>query len=140
MSEPLRLYIAAHSQDAAKRLKRELEQRGHVCTARWISDASFARKTDDEAKSAAAVMDLEDVLAGRDGLVLLSESEGVMVPGGKHVEMGFALAKEYPIYVIGRRENTLQYHPSVKSYATLEAFLAVLGVVEPGSNTATTTL
>lgn len=136
MSEPLRLYIAGHSQDAAMRLKQELEQRGHVCTARWVLDASFARKTDDEAKIAAAVMDLEDVLAGRDGLVLLSESEGVMVPGGKHVEMGFALAKGYPVYVIGRRENTLQYHPSVKRYATLEAFLAVLGV----SSTATTTL
>jgi hypothetical protein len=135
MAESLYVYIAASSQDAAKRLRHELEQRGHVCTARWILDANFGRRADEQAKMEAAVMDLEDVSAAKDGLILLSENEGVMVPGGKHVEMGFALAKGYPVYVIGRLENTLQYHPSVTGYATVEAFLASLGMVatEPAS-------
>jgi nucleoside 2-deoxyribosyltransferase len=124
----LHLYIAASSQDAARHLRHELEQRGHTCTARWILDANFGRRADDLAKMEAAAMDLEDVSAAKDGLILLAEIEGVMVPGGKHVEMGFALAKGYPVYVIGRLENTLQYHPSVIRYRTVEAFLARLGM------------
>ena len=133
MAMSLRLYIAASSQDAAERLRHELEQRGHACTARWILDANFGRRADERAKMEAAVMDLEDVSAASDGLILLSENEGVMVPGGKHVEMGFALAKGYPVYVIGRLENTLQYHSSVTQCATLETFLAHLDVLAAGS-------
>ena len=71
-------------------------------------------------------MDLDDVLKAKDGLILLSELEGVMVAGGKHVEMGFALAHGYPIYVIGRLENTLQYHPAVTHCATIGEFVALL--------------
>jgi hypothetical protein len=131
MTPSLHFYIAARSQDAAIQLKQELESRGHVCTARWISDATFDKKKTFEEKQTAAIMDLEDVLEAKDGLILLSEVEGVMVPGGKHVEMGFALAHRHPIYVVGRLENTLQFHPAVKHCPTLSDFLRLL----PSSDT-----
>jgi len=119
-------YIAAHSQNYAWLLKQELERRRHNVTARWIDEATFARKNDDAARSAGAVMDLEDVLAGKDGLILLAETEGHTVPGGKHVEMGYALALGYPVYVIGSRENTLQWHPGVTWFQSVQGFLESL--------------
>jgi len=119
-------YIAAHNQNYAWLLKEELERRGHKVTARWITDASFSRKADDDARRIGATMDLEDVLAGKDGLILLAETEGHTVPGGKHVEMGYALGLGYPVCVIGRRENTLQSHPQVTWFPTVREFLCSL--------------
>jgi hypothetical protein len=127
-------YIAAHSQDYAWLLKKEIERRGHQVTARWIDDSSFARRTDDTARTASAVMDLEDVLAGKDGLILLAETEGHTVPGGKYVEMGYALALGYPVYVIGSRENTLQWHPGVTWFQSVQGFLESLAARDAGAS------
>jgi hypothetical protein len=38
-------------------------------------------------------------------VVLIAEPEGIMVPAGKHIETGMALALGRPVYVIGRSEN-----------------------------------
>jgi hypothetical protein len=47
--------------------------------------------------------------------------------------MGYALAYGYPVYVIGRRENTLQYHPQVTGFPTIDGFLDSLVDRDPAT-------
>lgn len=112
----MRIYIAAHSQDKAKALKECLEAFGHQVVSRWIiSDTKFGQGVaaySDAERRSLAVMDEEDVRAC-EALVLIAEAEGRMVPGGKHVETGIAMALRRPIFVVGRRENLFHWHPSV---------------------------
>jgi hypothetical protein len=85
MSTSLRLYIAARSHDATKRLKEELERRDHFLYPSVDIGRHIWCKSD--AKRAATVTDLYDVFTAKDDLICV---EGVTVPGGKHVEMAFA--------------------------------------------------
>lgn len=123
----MKLYIAAHSQTAAKSLKERIEEMGHVCTARWITtDEKFPQGLSayscDE-KRELVVVDEHDVREAVDGLVLIAEPPGQLVPGGKHVETGMALAYGYSVFVIGRRENLFHWHPNVKVFEDADAFV-----------------
>ena len=62
-----------------------------------------------------------------DGVVLIAEPPGQMVPGGKHVETGMALVLGRPVFVIGRKENIFHWHPAVRVFADLDALMAHLG-------------
>jgi hypothetical protein len=123
----MKLFVASHSQDEALAVKMRLEARGHEVTSRWIlSDTRFHRGLDaytDDERASIAVMDEEDVRAAVDGVVLLAEPPGKMVPGGKHVETGMALALGRPVFVIGRKENIFHWHPAVRVFADLEALI-----------------
>jgi len=126
----MKLYIASHSQAKALALKEALEAVGHVVVARWIvSDTKFGHGvqayTDDERREL-AVMDEEDVRSA-DALILLAESEGQFVPGGKHVETGIAIALQRPVFVVGRRENLFHWHPSVTVLPSAEELVRTLG-------------
>jgi hypothetical protein len=107
-----------------------LQALGHVVTARWIlSDTKFhqgLRVYSDEEKRQLTLIDEADVKAATDGLVVIAEVEGKLVPGGKHVETGIALALGRPVYVIGRRENIFHWHPLVRIFADEEAFFKAL--------------
>lgn len=112
----MKLYIASHSQNDARLLKADLELRGHVVTSRWITaDAKFGHGVEaysDSERRSLATMDEDDVRAS-DGLILIAETEGRTVPGGKHVETGMAIALGLPVFVIGRPENLFHWHPRV---------------------------
>jgi nucleoside 2-deoxyribosyltransferase len=117
----MKYYIAAHSQEDAKHLKVILESHGNEVTSRWIESASFGLgcySEDDRRRIAAE--DCEDVKSC-DALILL-ESPG-RVPGGKFVEAGFAMGLGKPIYIIGRRENMLMWHPFMIQYDDLGEFV-----------------
>ena len=43
--------------------------------------------------------------------------------GGRHVEVGIALAHRIPVFIIGPRENVFHYPSDVHQYSTWEAFL-----------------
>lgn len=123
----MKLYIASHSQEAARNLMAHLELAGHKVVSSWVTlDTKFGRGlaayTDAE-RTALAVTDETEVRAATDGLVLVAEEEGRFVPGGKHVETGIALALRRPVYVLGRRENLFHWHPSVVVVATVDALL-----------------
>ena len=112
----MRVFIASHSQSQAASLKSALECAGHEVSARWITtDTKFGHGllayTDLERRDLAQ-MDERDVRSS-DALVVLAETEGKTVPGGKHVETGIALALGKPVAVLGRRENIFHWHPSV---------------------------
>jgi hypothetical protein len=127
--DDVRIYIAAHSQQRANALKLTLEEHGHCVVSRWvIEDAKFgdaSRTYSDTERQELALMDENDTRAA-DALVLIAEREGVMVPGGKHVETGIALALRKPVYVIGRRENVFHWHPLVTLVSTTSELVALL--------------
>jgi hypothetical protein len=114
----VKFFIASHNRDYARLVKLELERLGHECTSRWItSDTKFGTgEYNDEERQKLALMDEEDVRHATDGLILLAEAVGHLVPGGKHVETGMALAHQYPVYVVGRRENIFHWHPAVRVF------------------------
>jgi len=127
----MRLYIASHSQQAAKDLKVRLEFAGHSVIARWITvdvrfGAGLSAYTDEE-RAALALMDEEDVRAATDGLVLIAEPDGRPVPGGKHVETGIALALCRPVFVLGRRENLFHWHRGVTVLDSVDQLIVELG-------------
>ncbi|MEX2381622.1 MAG: hypothetical protein WD490_04510 [Opitutales bacterium] len=99
---------------------------GHEVTSRWVTcDTKFnhgLRAYSDEEKTRLTLIDEEDVRAAIDGLVLVAETDGKFVPGGKHVETGIALALGRPVYVIGNHENLFHWHPLVQVFPDEDAF------------------
>ena len=123
----MKLFIASRSQTSAREVMERLQAGGHVVTSRWITtDKKFHQGVEaytDAERTAIALMDEEDVRQATDGLVLIAEPPGEMVPGGKHVETGIALAMGRPVFVIGRKENIFHWHPAVRVFADLDALL-----------------
>ncbi len=116
----MKIYIASHSRENALELAEKLNERGHTVTSRWIwLDTKFhmgMRAYSASERSDLATMDEEDVRAAVDGVVVIAEPEGRMVPGGKHVESGIALGLGRSLCVIGRRENVFHWHPKVRVF------------------------
>lgn len=76
---------------------------GFVCTSQWIDNGEeeVAIKT----RHDAAQMDLDDIDLA-DALVLYTLDHGTMfTSGGRMVELGYALAKNKGVFIIGDREN-----------------------------------
>jgi hypothetical protein len=83
-------------------------------TSRWLSVAardSHPVLTEDEWREL-AVIDQEDVLAA-DTLVCFAETPGEGGNGGRHVELGMALALGKQVIVVGRREHIFHRLPEV---------------------------
>ena len=96
------------------RYRAELEALGFDVTSRWLTVAARepgAAYSDDEWRSL-ALIDQEDVLAA-DTVVCFSEEQGAGGNGGRHVELGMALALGKQVIVIGRREHIFHRLPEV---------------------------
>lgn len=124
----MKLYVACHSRNTARKLRDKIVREGHVCTSRWIDcDEAFERGGHSAAqKRRLAAMDEADVYAATDGLILITSPKGKYVPGGKHVETGMALAHGVPVYVLGRQENIFHWHPRVRVFSSCRKLLAHL--------------
>lgn len=117
----MKIYIAASSVEHARALAKKLTAAGHEVTSSWIKTGFTPRGSHQDVERAQeAKRDLMDVTAA-DALVLLSDEENV--PGGKHVEFGYAIALGKKVYVIGRRENIFHWHSWVTVFPNEDAFL-----------------
>lgn len=112
------VYIAAPyptRNDAIKAMDL-LERAGHVVTSRWL-------KAPDELTDEHARKDLEDVAAA-DVLLALNpadyENAGT---GGRHVELGYALALGKKIALIGNRSNIFHHLNVVRVFAHVDEAL-----------------
>jgi nucleoside 2-deoxyribosyltransferase len=101
---------------------------GHFITASWLQEhhppTVQLHEVADEELRGYAVQDIEDIKAS-DAMVFFS-CEGPTPRGGRHVEMGVALALGLPVYVIGPRENIFMYLPQVTLFTTVEELRRVL--------------
>ena len=110
------VYFAARFARLAQlnRYRADLEALGFEVTSRWLTVATrepgVAYGEDDLRRL--AVIDQEDVLAA-DTLVCFAEDQGEGGNGGRHVEVGMALALGKQVIVIGRREHIFHRLPEV---------------------------
>ena len=96
------------------RYRGELEALGFDVTSRWLTVASRppGDALSEEDWRTLAVIDQEDVLAA-DTVVCFSEDAGSGGNGGRHVELGMALALGKQVVVVGRREHIFHRLPEV---------------------------
>jgi hypothetical protein len=108
----MNIYIATKNQNAAVALRRKLKeifQDKIRFVSSWIDQESYGN-TPICQKTVISKRCHEDV--GECDL-LINIADETNVPGGKHVELGIALALGKQIVVLGRRENIFHYHPCI---------------------------
>lgn len=112
----MKFYLAAsysrgvEMQEYAK----QLEALGHIVTSRWINGN---HEVGDHATSSVAnavrhrfaTEDIQDLEAA-DVVINFTGGDG-RKRGGRHVELGYALAKQKECVLIGERENVFHYLP-----------------------------
>lgn len=102
-----KLYIAASftEREMARAVKAQAEQRGFVITSRWLNPAEQNHENyGTDAKF--AHMDLEDCCEAHGHLQLIAPG----TRGGRHTELGVALAFNQVIVLVGEREQVFHYH------------------------------
>ena len=68
-----------------------------------------------EYKEKMAILDLMDIECA-DTLLLINPPNWIDVgTGGRHVEVGYAIAKRIPIVILGARKSAMHFHPMIKS-------------------------
>lgn len=134
---PLRFYVAARwdDRDEALIIKKELERAKLLVTSTWLTphdnqsmDALKAKTNVVLECREKAIKDFEDIDAS-DVYVVYSPRKGFRNgTGGKHVELGYAIARGKLCFVIGERENIFHYHPLVRTVDSVKAFLTALEI------------
>lgn len=114
----MKYYISAPypCRDDAIEVMHKLEALGHTITSRWL-------KSPDELADEHARKDLADV-AEADVLLALNyagwENKGT---GGRHVELGYAIALGKRIVLVGARSNIFHYLSDVMVVANIEEWV-----------------
>lgn len=105
----------------------QLSDEGWRVTARWVHEAdpgsiSFAAR-DAAQLEEYAIRDLSDI-DDAELFVFFSLDPEVATPrGGRHVELGYALARGKRIIVVGPRENIFHHLPQVECVGSWREFL-----------------
>lgn len=107
----------------------ELEAAGHVVTARWLEglddegNGDFTHGHDGQA-ARWAEKDLADIEGSE---VVISFTEGGGGRGGRHVELGYALADpRRRCILVGPAEHVFHWHPRVEHFGTWDEAKAAL--------------
>ena len=117
----LSVYITAPypCRDRAVEAMNILEGWGCAVTSRWL-------KQDDELTEKYALEDLADVAAADVLFVINPEGWENSGTGGRHVELGYALALGKRIVLLGARSNIFHYISSITVVSTMEEALMIL--------------
>lgn len=108
----MKIYLATKSQEVALNTRRHLREAFPdklVFVSSWIDQESYGNTPVCQKTSIAKRCEQE---VG-DCDLLINIADEANVPGGKHVELGIALALNKKIVVLGRKENIFHYHPEV---------------------------
>jgi hypothetical protein len=111
----VKVYIAAPYplRDEAVVVMHALEAAGHIITSRWL-------KAPDELNDEHARKDLDDVANAEVLLAMNAAGWENIGTGGRHVELGYALALGKKIVMIGERSNIFHHLRVVFQVTTLE--------------------
>lgn len=125
----MKIYMAAQyaRRDELRIYREQLQARGIVVTSRWLDEkeslTSDMGNHKDEWYVETATIDLVDVDRA-DAVIFFAESPLVGIKrGGRHVEYGYALKSNKPIFVIGPKENVFHYVPRVYHFDSFENFI-----------------
>jgi nucleoside 2-deoxyribosyltransferase len=116
------IYVAAPYplREQARRARLFLQARGHEVTSRWIIEDQ-AEMSDEHARG-----DLEDVARADVLLALHPEGWHNLGTGGRHVELGYALALGKRCVLIGQPTNNFHHLDVIEVFDTLEDFVRTL--------------
>ena len=131
----MKIYLAAmYSQKPLmEKYAKELRDLGFEVTASWLEESHHPHSkmsdlTNNELVQY-AIADLNDIDKS-DILVFFSQDpETATVRGGRHVEVGYALAKNKAILVVGPAENIFHYLPNIRQVNSWAAALDYMEVM-----------
>ena len=118
----MKIYLAAPfsaSHQVETGYAQDLIKWGHTVVSQWHHNVPL------EDLGQAARRDLEDILWA-DILILLTELRPGTNKGGRHVEFGFALARNKRVMVVGPRQHLFHYLPNVETFPTWKQCLDFL--------------
>lgn len=124
----MKIYLTSRYQDhpLMRDWRAVLELMGHDVTSRWIEGKHSADEDVPDygdQRRRFAMEDLEDIDAA-DAIVANSDPEIFRTShGGRHVELGYALARGKKIFLVGERENVFHWHSDVEVLPTLLSLL-----------------
>lgn len=114
----------------------DLRLRGYTVDCRWLQGPHQVHPGAEKVESAKDTMPPEAVLFAKDdvedlykadAIICFTESPALKVGrGGRHVELGMAIAWGKEIHIVGPRENVFCCLPEVKVHASWEEFLSWL--------------
>jgi hypothetical protein len=126
----MRVYLASRYRDfpLMQQWREFLEDNNCTVTSRWINgDHEITENAnDDKARSRFAVEDVEDILSAQIFICRSDPSFFRSGRGGRHVELGIALACKKVIVLVGQRENVFHYLPQVSVVSTIEEVVEFL--------------
>jgi nucleoside 2-deoxyribosyltransferase len=112
----LRVFVSGpfEEQQLAREWRNFLQDQGYQVQSGWLDEPAVAAEDlTDEHKGLLATRDLDD-LDDCDVLVAINpESYRRGGTGGRHVELGYALALGKPVFVIGVKSNIYHSYPGV---------------------------
>ena len=105
----MKIYIAARYKKRAEllQLSRKIAMHGHIITARWLEG-----NHEHEEDVVCAKHDFEDV-GNSDVVISFTEEPRTSTRGGRHVELGLALAWNKTCIIIGPREHVFHSLPGI---------------------------
>jgi nucleoside 2-deoxyribosyltransferase len=133
-----KVYIAARyaRRDELKDFARELQDAGASIACRWLYADGGALLDDDLSPQSRAgklaAIDFEDVQSADICLAFTEPGENPSGRGGRHTELGIALALGRRVILIGPREHVFHCLPQIEHYETWEAARRSLGVGDSG--------
>jgi nucleoside 2-deoxyribosyltransferase len=143
MEGKLKVYLAGmfFTKELRKAQAQELRDSGIEVTSRWIDETVphtvTMKDIPDKYHEETAQADLEDI-DNADILIafvptdseLTQVSVATAARGGRHVEMGYALGSNKPIFVVGPKENVFHHLPCgithFDSFSALKRYLTSL--------------
>ena len=112
----MKVYLAGRfgDRETLRELRGVLARVGVTVTSRWLDSGHQSDDPTDAERSQYAREDLYDI-DDADVLVLWNPAHHHRSGrGGRHVELGYALAKRKRVILIGQRENVFHYLPHVE--------------------------
>ncbi|MDO8503405.1 MAG: nucleoside 2-deoxyribosyltransferase [bacterium] len=120
-----KIYVAGRSitRDGVEGAIEKLTKAGFEVTFDWTKHPRIVFRDEPDKAREYSLIELAAVDSS-DALVLISDKEGT----GMYVEMGYALAKDKPVYVVGKwnTKPMFMYHPAVIKCGTVEEVITKL--------------
>lgn len=137
MYDATTVYLAAaySSKDDIRPYADQLREMGLEVTAQWLDEPHAATvpftSRDPEELRAFARRDIDDVARSEVFLFFSLDPEQPTKRGGRHVELGLAIAMKKRVIVVGPRENIFHFLPEVEVVATWDEAVELLRVTSP---------
>jgi hypothetical protein len=129
-----RIYLAARfaRRDQLTAVARELEAAGAELTSRWLTTTPGPLAGDELDPNSLggqmALMDLDDVQAADVCIAFTESPGGAQGRGGRHTELGIAIALGRRIILVGPREHVFHCLPDIEQFDTWDDARGALGL------------